>query len=281
MAAKDGERFPRASHPSHIEARRREVYQACLGHMVMAAERAAASDDPFPHFLISGVFPADVYDELLAHLPEPALYKAFSYKKHATDEGGSNRGNLTLSEANLDRMPDRSRGLWLGVRDALGAPRFKDAVFRRLAPGLAYRMGVSDDEAARMPGYPMPQLFRETAGYTIAPHPDTRRKLVTMQVALPGDDSQRDLGTEFYRRSWNPMTQFREPRGFEIAKQPPFLPNSAYAFAVINTLRLKSWHGRSKLTGESGVRNSILNIWYAQPQDASADLVEQFYQKAA
>jgi hypothetical protein len=98
---------------------------------------------------------------------------------------------------------------------------------------------------------------------------------------LPADDSQKDLGTEFYRRSLNPMHLFREPRGFEVVKQAPFLPNVAYAFAVINALTLKSWHGRTTLEGDTGVRNTILNIWYARAEDANADIVKDYYRAAA
>ena len=107
----------------------------------------------------------------------------------------------------------------------------------------------------------------------IKPHPDMRKKVVTMQIALPSDDGQKHLGTEFYRRSFNPLHLLREPRGFEVVKQPPFLPNVAYAFAVINALTLKSWHGRTTLGGQVGVRNTILNIWYAEAAQANGDIV--------
>jgi hypothetical protein len=192
----------------------------------------------------------------------------------------SNRGKFALSNTNLDHLLGRQRSLWLAVRDALASPQFKAAVFERLAGGLAYRFGISPEKAAATPGYPLPELFRETKGYTIKPHPDTRRKVVTMQIALPEDDHQRDIGTEFYRRSWNPLAMLREPRGFEVVKRAPFLPNMAYAFVVINSLRLKSWHGRTRLPGGLGARNSILNIWYAQAKDANADILAPYQKRA-
>jgi hypothetical protein len=54
-----------------------------------------------------------------------------------------------------------------------------------------------------------------------------------------------------------------------------FLPNTAYAFSVLNTFRLKSWHGRSTIPASLGERNSILNIWYAKPEDANTELIDE------
>jgi hypothetical protein len=266
--------FPAATHSR--DRVREEVSRQALAHMVEALERAWTDVNPFPHFIVEGIFPDDLYGEMLASLPDPRLYQPVSYEKHA-DQGVSNRGKFALTCDFLDQLMGRQRSLWLGVRDALGAPQFKQAVFNRLSTGLAYRFGLTPDEAADMPGYPLPELLRETKGYQIKPHPDTRRKVVTMQIALPADNSQPDLGTEFYRRSYNPLSLLREPRGFDVVKRSPFLPNVAYAFAVLNTVRLKSWHGRTRLRGENGVRNTLLHIWYARPEDANSELVEQYY----
>lgn len=253
-----------------------EIRRAALSHMLEAVERAWLDERPFPHFLVEGLFPDDIYSEMLAALPDPALYTPVSYERHA-NHGISNRGKFGLTEDYISQLSHRQRALWTAVRDALGSPEFKAAVFQRLSLGLTYRYGTDQAHAADVPGYALPELLRETKGYRIKPHPDTRRKVVTMQIALPEDNSRPNLGTEFYQRSWSPLAMLREPRGFEVAKQSPFLPNMAYAFVVLNTLRHKSWHGRTTLHGDSGVRNTILNIWYCKREDANREIVQRYY----
>ena len=64
---------------------------------------------------------------------------------------------------------------------ALGSSEVKHAVYAKLAEGLAYRFGCSPSEVAEIaPGFALPELYRETEGYFITPHPDMRRKVVTM-----------------------------------------------------------------------------------------------------
>jgi len=261
------------------DGQRHELTRRTLEHMVRAVSAATAERHPFPHVIIDGLFPFEIYREMLVLLPPRPLYEAFQYEKNARG-GQSTRERFQLTNASIDRMSGRQRSLWLAVRDTLGSPAFRAAVFQQLRSGLAIRFGIAEDKAAGTPGYPLPELFRETSGYSIKPHPDTRKKLVTMQIALASDRTQEHLGTQFFRRSLNPAHMLREPRGFEVVKQAPFLPNTGYAFSVINNLRLKSWHGRTTLVGNTGIRNSILNIWYASAEDANPDLVKEYYRAA-
>ncbi len=253
-----------------------EVARRALAHMVQAIERAWPDDSPFPNFIAEGIFPDDLYGEMLTSLPESRLYRPAANKKRA--HRGVNQGwQFPLTSEFLKQLLGRQRSLWLGVRDALGAPEFKQAVFRQLSTGLAYRYQMTPDEAAEMPGFPMPELIREDGNGRTKPHSDGRRKVVVVQIALPPDNSQSDQGTEFYRRSYSPLSLLREPRGFHEAKRSPFLPNVAYGFAVLNNLMLKSWHGRFQSPGTAGVRNTLVNDWFAEPEDANSELVEQYY----
>lgn len=249
--------------------------QHIVDFLCQNVKRTPLERDPFPHLVLQQFFPADVYSELQRLFPELSLFEAFSYEKHHTENGESNRRRFQTSNASLDRLPPAARVFWYSVRSALGSPELKTAVFEKLAPGLAFRYRVDEAAAAELPGYALPEVFHETDGYRIKPHPDTRKKVVTMQIALPEDDRQSAMGTEFYRRSLRPAAWLREPLGFEIAKRMKFEPNCAYAFTVLNTTLLKSWHGRTTIPGQCGARKSLLNIWYEKAEHACLDLVAE------
>jgi hypothetical protein len=247
----------------------------CLDHLASVVSKVPAVAEPFPHVVVKGFFPEDVYQDLLRKLPGTGLYEPFSYGKHHGASGESNRMRFRLTSDSLERLDARRRSFWLTIRNVLGSRELKTLTFGKVAAGLAYRYSVDPGEVSSLPGFALPELFHERGGYAIDPHPDTRRKVVTMQIALPRDESQRELGTEFYARSLRPASLIRPPRGFAIVRRMDFLPNTAYAFAVLNTLRLKSWHGRTAIPACLGDRNSILNIWYAKVEDADAELADE------
>ena len=242
--------------------------------MIDAIDACDVLDDPYPHFILRGIFPDDIYETALHLLPAKKKYDVFNYSSKPSADPPS-RWRFDMSDRAIAALGAEAQGFWLGLRDALGCVDLKRTVFRKLATGLAFRYSVAEHEAADLPGYPLPALFREESGYSIKPHPDTRKKVVTFQIALPEDDTQEHLGTQFYRRSLNPMSLTRKPRGFEIVKTAPFVANVAFAFVVLNTLTKKSWHGRTALTDTDGVRNTLLNIWYSKPEKGHPDMVAE------
>ena len=245
-----------------------------LKHIVEQVRNTPLERQPFPHFVLGDFLPQDFYNDLLAKLPAPSLYEPFVDLKYHRDTGTTNRFRFQFTNWWLSRLPDRQRVAWATLRSVIGSQELKQSVFEKLAPGLSLRYGVSETDASRMPGFALPELFRETEGYSIKPHPDTRKKVVTMQLALAEHEGQRDLGTEFYRSSFDPRHWLRAPRGFDVVKRAPFIPNTVYAFSVLNLLTLKSWHGRTAIRGDFGVRNSLLNIWYQNPEHGNSDLIE-------
>jgi hypothetical protein len=249
------------------------LYTRTLRHVIAAIESAAFQSDPFPHTLVHDFFPSDVYSSLLENIPPSDTFEPFSYEKHSNADGDSNRKRFSLENTCLDKLGQSQHVFWHAIRCVLGSTELKEAVYHKLRSGLSYRYGCKENKASSLSGYALPELFHETKGYHIKPHPDTRKKVVTMQIALPEDEGKKNLGTEFYRRSINPADWLRAPKGFTIVKTMPFIPNTAYAFVVLNTLGLKSWHGRSALDESSGVRNSLLNIWYEKAEHGNQEIL--------
>lgn len=249
-----------------LAAADREVSRRTLEHLLRQIAHTPALHEPFSHVYLEEVFPDDVYRELLGRLPAPELYGRAA-ERHTDGEGGYVRSRLELTAANLAGMPAPARALWSGVAAALTAPELKQAMFTKLARDLAFRYGIPEAQVGQLAGHARPTLYRETEGFEIPPHPDTRKKVVTMHLYFPADRSQLELGTALYRQrllAW-PFGDWR--RRFVKVKQFPFQPNSGYAFVVNNALTRKSWHGRERLPADAGVRNTLLNTFYESPRE--------------
>ena len=253
---------------SHATLVDTKMLSATLDHMLAAVEASPIQDDPFPHIIVKEFFPTDTYSRLFDFLPPSVDYESFRERVYV------NRKHFRLENACLEKLPRPQRQFWYTICSALGSVALKETVFHKLRSGLSYRFNCDPNEAFSLPGFALPQLFRETTGYRIKPHPDTLKKVVTMQIALPENLGQEHLGTEFYRRSIRPSSYLGELRGFKIVKTMPFLPNTAYAFVVLNTKRIKSWHGRSSLQSTCGVRNSLLNTWFHRAENANTEILE-------
>ena len=73
----------------------------------------------------------------------------------------------------------------------LASTEVASALREKLDEGFRIRARRSG-ESWPVPMHPRPVLYTDLNGYAIKPHPDTRRKVLTMQIYLPSDDSQRD-----------------------------------------------------------------------------------------
>ena len=217
---------------------------------------------PYAHFYLEQAFPNAVFRKMLEFLPVAGAYTADNPRIHTRDDGLVTRNVLSLSAPALAHLPDPQRSFWTEIADALTAPQLRQVVFARLSQDLRRRFRVSAEQLDSIPAYPKPALIKDLGGYEIAPHRDTRSKIVTMQFYLPEDMSKANLGTTVYRQRLFRLKNLVSPRNrFEIVKQFSFAPNSGYGFAVGR----RSWHGRDTVPMASGERNSLMLIYYAQP----------------
>jgi hypothetical protein len=213
-----------------------------------AVRRARIVDAPFLHLELEDVFPPDVYRDLLATMPSVG-YRAMSgrSKNARRDDGSPTRVKIDLFPEYIRRFSADGRALWQRAGAALRSRELQQAFADRLAPGLTRRFG---DERDSQRFYPIPILTRDTPGYSIHPHTDTRWKAITVQLYLPPDHSITHVGTVFHERLADGT--------LKRTTQIPFAPNSGYAFAVGDN----TWHSADVVGPEVRSRDSILLTYF-------------------
>jgi hypothetical protein len=223
---------------------------ARLSHFVSkSVEAARAVEKPFFHLEFDRVFPDDIYAQILALLPESRDYRPMHgrSKGHDLDDGTHTRVKIDLFPEYIRNLPPEKRALWDVVGRALCSEKVKQAFIRRLAPGLSKRFGKG---FAKVGMYPIPILTRDIPGYLITPHTDTRWKGITVQLYLPKDDANTDIGTIFH----DVLPDGSKPKHTQMR----FAPNTGYAFAVGDD----TWHSADPVHSRVKTRDSILLTYF-------------------
>ena len=228
--------------------RRREVES--LSRFVAASIASGrAGEAPFYHLVFERIFPDDVYERMLAAMPEASDYRPMHGRSKGLDlaDGTHTRVKIDLFPEYIRALPPEKRAVWDIVGRALCSHAVKQALIERLAPALQQRFGANFADTGM---YPIPVLTRDTPGYKIPPHPDTRWKGITVQLYLPRDSSNTNIGTIFLEK--------RADGSFTKNKQMSFAPNTGYAFAV----GTDTWHSADRVGSEVKTRDSILLTYF-------------------
>jgi hypothetical protein len=233
--------------------------RALRDHLIDQVNRAPLDRNPFCHIYLDGIFPDAIYPSLLQNLPPAESYSPLNLRLYARPDGRSTRDLFHLTPENLAKLPKDSAAFWASMVSGMTDVELKRTVFAKLAPDLAERFGVAEGGVPDLECCYDVILFRDTEDYRIKPHPDGLNKIVTMQFYLPEDEGTLDLGTSLYRRNRGLLGG-----SFDEVKRFPFKPNSAYAFAVSDSRTRKSWHGRDRLSGFTGVRNTLMLLFQQQ-----------------
>jgi hypothetical protein len=226
-----------------------------IAHAVASIETADHFSFPFPHIVFRNFFPADFYRDLVRSVPTEG------YDPITKTE---TRMALRLYGEHIERIDPALRPVWAAVSTMLTSKGVERAIRNRLHDGLEIRArGDKVPGADDLKLVAKPVVYCDRDGYQIKPHPDTRKKVVTMQLYCPADISQEALGTTLYRASLKGLFHVGS-YCLEPVKTIPFLPNAGYAFVVLkayHSLTKMSWHGRPPIKTYQP-RISIFNTFY-------------------
>jgi hypothetical protein len=223
--------------------------QALIAALVQSIGQARAVAKPFFHLEFDHVFPEAVYEAMLAAMPVAADYRPMHGRSRSNDldDGTHTRVKIDLFPEYIRHLPADKLTIWRVVGDALCSEPVKDAFRAKLAPGLEKRFGK---DFASVGMYPIPILTRDIPGYKILPHTDTRWKGITVQLYLPADDANTDIGTIFH----DVLPDGSMPK----AAQMRFARNTGYAFAVGDD----TWHSADTVHTGVKTRDSILLTYF-------------------
>ena len=226
-------------------------------------------EEPFGHFYTDRLWPADVYHQVLRLLPPTEVYRPLNIREWVNKKGVSTRDKCYLPEI-IEQMEHERARFWRQIWLAVTAELLKRLIFRKFKKDIALRLSLDPSDVEDAEVVVHFSLARDIEDYRIAPHPDGRPAVVTAQFYLPADLTQQDLGTSFFVE--RPFLRSLVHGRYEEIKRMPFVPNSGYFFAVNDLPGHRSLHGRGRIRGGAGVRNSILIRWSTPRSSAKRGL---------
>ena len=224
----------RASQDTHPRVRLDADLAGCqrddpAEHAIYGIMNAPLCTYPYAHMFLHDLFPADLYTEMLEHLPDDHAYRPADTGRYPE------RGRLMLageSGDDLDRLCGQNHSFWTHFKDEILTDSLWGALVERFVPTIASRM----KEICWLHAF----LGRDRGGYAISPHTDTSRKLLSVLVYLPNNSELSDCGTSIVVSDRPEHNVFDVPHsgrwdGFRVAKTVPFAMNSMFAFLVSDT----------------------------------------------
>ena len=222
-------------------------------HVLYRIANAPVQHFPFPHIYVRDVFPPDYYRELRDHMPPESLFRTLTSLKRVSDDYPESRLVLPLAPDHLEKLPEPYRGFWGQLASWMLGGSFGQAVLPIFFESLQQRFG--DLGGAQF--FDEALLVKDSTTYSLGPHTDILRKVVSFLFYLPADDSMAHLGTTIYAPK---DPDFRSKSGehypfdaFVPMITMPYLPNSLFAFLKTDN----SFHGVEPIA-DANIRRDLL-----------------------
>lgn len=195
-------------------------------HVTRAVDSAALDLDPFPHIIVDGWLPGDVYRTMIRGLPPPVFFAAREIS----------RQRMTVP---FSFGPTLSRRVWDFIAHEIVGRILRQALEKKFAPSIRdYVRGIvgpGADDTALVLDTSDGRIMLRRPGYVITPHRDPKWGFVTGLVYLARDGDPETHGTQLYRvgddgEAPNDKPYYVSEERCELVKTIPFRANTLCAF---------------------------------------------------
>ena len=216
-----------------------------LAHVENRLREAEVSLEPYPHYCLENVFPADYYQLLLKNLPGNDSYENLYEVTTLKLDHFRHRDQRDMKAGWTDVLPPEQKAFWDDFDSWFLGSDVAQAVLQTFSDQMRARFGDRSD----WPEVSVEsQLIRHRAGYYLGPHSDLHTKLVVLLIYLAPDDRAAHLGTSLFRpKDPNftcPNSTHYPFEDFVKVKTAPYKPNSMLAFFRSDV----SFHGLEPLS---------------------------------
>jgi hypothetical protein len=231
---------------------------------------AAVRGYPYPHFYVQPVFPETYYRRMLETLPDTeALTPINEYGTVGRMDKKTGQlmkspfeprylAELAVLEAEEQATFGSGSDTWRSLSAWLLGERFRKLIIGKFMAGIRARFGAE----ARLETSVEARFVRDMTEYSIKPHTDTPKKLVSLLFYLPADERLQALGTSVYvpkDKAFRCDGTKRHPfEQFNKVMTAGFLPNSLFGFLKTD----QAFHGVEVIKQPEIERNLLLyNIY--------------------
>ena len=228
-------------------------------HLAYKIGNASINNFPFPHIFVKDVFPNDFYSRIQENLPNnnsmtslPDLYPEqpgfMNYKE---------RFAIDFKKIeSINKIEKNKQDFWNAIGEFFMKGELANFLKSKFQNYLDMRFKLISDLSFQSECL----LINDKKNYSLGPHTDSPKKVISLLIYLPKDMNQKQNGTSLYiPKDPNFISNNKEYGHFSYEQfhkviTMPFVPNSAFCFIKTNN----SFHGVEKMVMEETDRWLLL-----------------------
>ena len=227
-------------------------------HLAYKIGNASINNFPFPHIFVKDVFPNDFYSRIQENLPNNNSMTSLPdlYPEQPGFKNYKERFVIDFKKIeSINKIEKNKQDFWNAIGEFFMKGEFANFLKSKFQNYLDMRFKLISDLSFQSECL----LINDKKNYSLGPHTDSPKKVISLLIYLPKDFTQKETGTTIYMPKDPNLLNKELPHihypheQFHKVITMPFVPNSAFCFIKTNN----SYHGVEKLDKEETDRWSL------------------------